>query len=131
MLNNDYAKDEYWEDCNAVCLAWKQFSSGENYRTPTTYSLELLKEHADSDFIIDARNGFEDDKEDVEWGFSFLIPNMSKTTCKHCIMIMNKANDIQEEMDMWTNEFLKYFTVTHVATTEEALTALENLRKAK
>lgn len=33
-------------------------------------SLELLREHKDSIFIVDATNGFEDVAEDVEWGFT-------------------------------------------------------------
>ena len=75
----------------------------------------MLREY-NCDFIIDARNGFEDEKEDVEWGFSSLIPEMSKTGCKRVWFIMTQVNEteIGEEMDMWTAEFLKYFAVSKV-----------------
>ena len=39
---------------------------------------------------------------------------MSNTDCKNVVFIMNKVNEIEEEMDMWTKEFRKYFTVKKV-----------------
>lgn len=107
-----------------VFLQWKQFASFENYRTPTTFALELLKKHSGSAFVIDARNGFEDEKEDVAWGFSYLLPEMSKAGCKKVAMVMNAVNDIEDEMDMWSKEFKKYFKLTRAASYEAAI---ENL----
>ena len=69
---------------------------------------------------MDARNGFEDEKEDVEWGFKVLLPAMSKTDCKIVVFILNEVNEIEEEMDMWTKEFMKYFKVKKVETLEKA-----------
>ena len=60
------------------------------------------------------KNEFKDKKEDVEWGFSVLFPAMSKTDCKNVVFIMDKVNEIEEEMDMWTKESMKYFTVKKV-----------------
>lgn len=112
---------KYAEEDNVVLLTWKQFASGENYKQPTTFAWELLKEHEDSKFIVDARNGFEDDKEDVEWGFSVLLPGIAQTTCKMVCFIMNEVNDIENEMDMWTLEFGKYFAVCKASTYKDAL----------
>jgi hypothetical protein len=83
------------------------------------FALELLKKYSNSYFVIDARNGFEDEKEDVEWAFSVLLPAMSKTSCKNVVFIMNEVNEIEEEMDMWTKEFRKYFTVKKVSCYED------------
>lgn len=127
MFDNEFCKVEYLSEENIVYLAWKKFSSGENYRKPANYALQLLREHKSSNFIIDARNGFEDDKKDVEWGFNYLLPNMGKTTCKYCIMIMNEVNDIEGEMDMWTKECLKYFKVKHTTSYEEAIKSMSDL----
>jgi quinol monooxygenase YgiN len=127
MFNNEYCKVDYLEENKAVLLAWKQFSSGENYRKPANYALEQLREHKNSNFIIDARNGFEDDKADVVWAFAELIPAMAKTDCKHIIFIMNEVNEIEGEMDMWGTEFSKYFTVTRETTKEAALEKLKEL----
>lgn len=126
MFDNEFCKVKYLEQENAVYLAWKKFSCGDNYRKPTVYALNLLKEHKKSNFIIDARNGFEDEKEDVEWGFNELLPAMGRTTCKKCIIIMNVINDIESEMDMWTMELSKYFEVSRTTTFEEALAILHN-----
>lgn len=125
MFDNEYCKVEYLKECNAVYLEWKKFSNGENYRKPTLYALELLKENKDSMFVINAQHGFEDDKEDVKWGFEVLLPSMGKTTCKSCIMIMNEVNDIEGEMDMWTAEFAKYFKVIHCISLDEGLKKLK------
>lgn len=123
-FDSEYCKVTYMVDDNAVLLTWKKFSSYENYRKPTTFALNLLRDHKDSNFIIDARNGFEDEKEDVVWGFSYLLPEMSKTGCKYVVFIMNTVNEIEEEMDMWTLEFNKYFTVNKVASYSDAVTFL-------
>jgi hypothetical protein len=86
--------------------------------------LDLLKKYTNSNFVVDARNGFEDEKEDTEWGFSVLLPAMSKTDCKTVVFIMNEVSDIEEEMDMWTKEFMKYFTVKKVKCYDEAIKAI-------
>ena len=114
-FTSEYADVQYLADKNKVLLTWKKEAKLDNYRKPATAALELLREH-NCDFIIDARNGFEDEKEDVEWGFSFLLPEMSKTGCKTVWFIMTQVNETQigEEMDMWTAEFLKYFKVRKV-----------------
>lgn len=128
IFDSDYCTVQYMEQDNAVLLAWKQKSCFENYRAPSLFMLKLLQEHPNSNYIVDARNGFEDEKEDVEWGFSFLIPEMAKTTdCKTVVFIMNPKNDIEGEMDMWGNEFRKYFYVIRVSTYEEAVQALKPL----
>lgn len=107
-------------------MKWKKFCCFEDYRNPTTFALNLLRENPGSNFVIDARNGFEDEKEDVEWGFSFLLPEMAQTDCRHVVFIMNEVNEIEEEMDMWTREFMKYFVVKKVEDFLQAKVFLEN-----
>ena len=65
--------------------------------------------YANSNFVVDARNGFEDEKGDIEWGFTVLLPAMSNTDCKKVVFIINEVNEIEEELDLWTKEFMKYF----------------------
>lgn len=110
-FDSPYCEVSYQKPDNMVLLTWKKIAAFDHYRQPTTYALELLKKHPGSNLIIDARNGFEDEKEDVEWGFSFLIPKMAETGCKMVGFIMCQANNIEEEMAMWSVEFGKYFTV--------------------
>lgn len=102
------------------CLLGKKEAKYDNYRKPATAALELLREH-NFDFVIDARKGFEDEKEDVEWGFSFLLPEIAKTGCKTVWFIMTQVNEdtIGDEMDMWTAEFMKYFAVKKVDSPEK------------
>lgn len=38
-----------------------EFCCFDNYRIPTMYASDLLKQYKESNFIIDAKNGFEDE----------------------------------------------------------------------
>jgi len=119
--DSDFCNVKYVEEDNVVLLSWKKYACGEDYRKPTTFAWELLKEHHDGKFIVDARDGFEDDKEDAEWGFSVLLPSMAQTSCKLVCFIMNEINEIENEMDMWTMEFGKYFAVGKALNYREAV----------
>jgi len=120
-FDSEFSNVKYMTDDNLVLLTWKKFCCYDDYRNPTTFALELLKKYPNSNFVVDARNGFEDEKDDVEWGFSVLLPAMSSADCKNVVFIMNEVNEIEEEMDMWTKEFMKYFTVKKVTSYEEAV----------
>jgi hypothetical protein len=123
-FDSEFCNVKYMMGDNIVFLIWKKFCCRDDYRTPALFALELLKKFKNSNFVVDARNGFEDIKEDVEWGFFVLLPSISKTDCKNVVFIMNEVNDIEEEMDMWTLEFMKYFTVKKVRSYEEAIQIL-------
>jgi hypothetical protein len=125
IFDSEYCTVQYMEHDHAVLLAWKKACCFDDYRAPSLFMLKLLQEHPGSTYIVDARNGFEDEHEDVEWGSFYLIPEMAKTTdCKTVVFIMNPENSIEEEMDMWGNEFRKYFKVIRVASYEEAVQAI-------
>lgn len=126
-FDSEYCNVKYMEDDNVVFLIWKKLACFENYREPTLFALDLLKQYPHSNFVVDARNGFEVEKEDVEWGFSELFPNMGKTDCKYVVFIMQKVNEIEEEMDMWTKEFGKYFAVIKVENYEQAISRMNRL----
>lgn len=119
-----YATVEYRENDRVVLLTWKQFCCFQNYRDATLAALTLLQNNLCSNLIIDARNGFEDDPADVEWGFSYLLPAMAKTGCKAVVMLLSVQTDIEDEMDMWGKEFGKYFSVFRVTSYAQALAAL-------
>ncbi|NJJ40572.1 hypothetical protein HCB82_15450 [Paenibacillus sp. 7028] len=119
-FDSEFCHVEYMPEDNIVFLTWKKFCSYGDYRTPTLFALELLKRYPGSNFVVDARNGFEDEQEDVEWGFSVLLPAMANTDCKHVVFILNEVTEIEDEMDMWTKEFMKYFTVKRVKSYEDA-----------
>lgn len=123
-FDSEFSNVKYIAEDNLVFLKWKKFCCYDDYRTPTTFALELLKKHSNSNFVVDARNGFEDEKDDVEWGFSVLLPSMSNTGCNIVVFIMNEVNEIEEEMDMWTKEFMKYFIVKKVTTYKDAVNTI-------
>lgn len=124
MFESDFCKVEYHKNERVIFLQWKQFCRGEDYRTPVRCVIEFARTNKGCNFIVDARNGFEDDPADVEWGFKEFLPQMSEIGCKQVVFIMNEVNDIEGEMDMWTKEFIKYFTVKRVTSYDEAITEL-------
>lgn len=127
IFDSEYCRVEYKEVDNVVLLTWKQFACFENYRAPSNFALQLLKEYTDSQLIVDARNGFEDEKEDVEWGFKVFLPALAQTGCKQISFIMNEVNEIEEEMDMWTKEVGKYVAVYRANSYENALYKMRNM----
>lgn len=120
-FDSKFCNVKYIEEDNIVLLRWKGFARSDDYREPTSFALRLLGQNPDSNFIVDARNGFEDDPDDVTWGFSFLLPAMSRTDCKYVAFIMEDVGDIQDEMNMWTREFGKYFNVLIADSYEQVL----------
>jgi quinol monooxygenase YgiN len=124
--DSEHCNVRYIENDNVVFLTWKKFARLDDYRNPTLFALDLLKQYPHSNFVVDATNGFEDDIEDVKWGFSYLLPNMAKTDCKYVVFIMQQADAIQDEMDMWTKEFGKYFAVVKANSFEQAVSKIYN-----
>lgn len=120
IFDSEFSNVTYINKDNVVLLTWKKFCCYNDYRNPTLFASKLLKENVGSNLVIDARNGFEDIKEDVEWGFKVLLPDMAKSSCQYCIFILNKIPVIEEEIDLWTAEFKKYFKVYKVTSYDEA-----------
>lgn len=121
MFNSDYAKIEFIEKDNVVFHVWKKEAHYENYRVPVKASLDLLRAHKGSSFIVDARNGFEDVKEDVEWGFDFFLPEIKKTGCKIWGFILPAKSGIEGEIDLWTKEIEKNFLVIRAESYDEII----------
>ena len=121
MFESDYAKTEYIEKDNVVFHVWKKEAHFDDYRKPVEASLEMLKAHENSIFIVDARNGFEDVKEDVEWGFNYFLPELKMTGCKVWGFILPEVSDIEGEIDLWTREIEKNFRVIRATSYESIL----------
>ena len=121
MFESDHARTEYIEKDNVVFHVWKKEAHSDDYRKPVEASLEMLREHENSIFIVDARNGFEDTEEDVEWGFTYFLPELKKTGCKIWGFILPEVSGIEGEIDLWTREIMKNFRVIRAASFEEIL----------
>lgn len=125
-FDSEFCNVKYVEEVNVVMITWKKFCCYDNYRKPTMFAKEQLKKHQNSNLIIDARNGFEDEKADVEWAFSVLLPAMAGTDCNIVVFIMEEVNKIEAEMDMWSKEFSKYFRVEKVTLYQAAIDYIMN-----
>jgi len=121
---SEFCLVDYLDKDNIVMIQWKKFCELDDYRKPTTFALNLLETNKGANLLIDARNGFEDNKEDIDWAFTFLLPEMSHTTCKTIVFLMTKVSKIEDEMDLWEKEFRKYFQVIKVNSLEDGITKL-------
>lgn len=121
MFESEFAKTDYIVKDNVVFHIWKKEAHFNDYREPVIASLEMLKAHEGSIFIVDARNGFEDVKEDVEWGFNYFLPELKKTGCKIWGFILPKVSDIEGEINLWTKEIKKNFRVIRAESYEEIM----------
>ena len=121
IFESEYAKIEYIEKDNVVFHVWKKEAHFDDYRDPVIASLKLLQKHQGSVFIVDARNGFEDVKEDVDWGFNYFLPELKKTGCNLWGFILPEVSDIEGEIDLWTAEIVKNFKVIRAESYEEIL----------
>ena len=125
MFESEFAKTEYIERDHVVFHVWKKEAHFDDYRDPVKASLEMLREHEGSLFVVDARHGFEDVKEDVEWGFNYFLPELKKTGCTIWGFILPEISEIEGEIDLWTKEIEKNFRVIR------ATSYLEILRQAR
>ena len=125
-FDSEFCNVRYMKDDNVVFLTWKKFARIDDYRQPTAFALELLGRYSRSSFVVDARNGFEDDPADVEWGFSWLLPHMAEAGCRTVAFILREVSDIEGEMDMWTKEFARYFAVVRAESYEQAIRKVRN-----
>ena len=121
QFESEFCHVTYDLERRMVLFTWKKFACGENYRKPCRFTWELFKKYPLTYLVIDARNGFEDEPEDVEWGFSEFLPGMATTKCEAVYFIMEEVSDIEEEMDMWGKEISKYFELIKVTSYEEVI----------
>ncbi len=128
MFKSEFAETEYIDKDAAVFHVWKKEAHFDDYRKPVIASLDLLKAHPGNVFIVDARNGFEDVKEDVEWGFEYFLPELKKTGCKIWGFILPEISDIEGEIDLWTSEIEKNFQVIRAVSYDEIINKIRKRR---
>ncbi len=121
MFENDFAKCEYIEKDNVVFHVWKKEAHFNDYRIPVEASLEMIRLHKGSIFIVDARNGFEDTEEDVKWGFEYFLPELKKAGCRFWGFILPEISDIEGEINLWTEEIEKNFEVIRATSYNQVL----------
>lgn len=127
MFESEFARTEYIAKGNAVLHVWKKEAHYDDYREPVIASLEMLRRHSGSIFIVDARNSFEDAPEDAEWVSRFFLPELKKTECRIWGFILPDISEIEGETDLRAAEIEKSFTVIRAGSYEDIISQAQEI----
>lgn len=124
MYETEFCNVNYLHDINVVLVTWKKFCSGEDYRKPLLYAIDLMNEHPGCSFAADTTDGFEDAPEDAQWLLDTFIPLTKKTDCKRIFFIIDRDNSLKDELEAQTTELRHHFEVTLCFDLEEVRESL-------
>lgn len=120
MYESEFCKIVVFEEDKVVYFKWFKYCAFETYRMPLRKILEELGKNPGSQLIIDARCGFEDEKEDVEWVCKEFMPALKRLGTEKVVFLTHVINEIKGEIDMFTAEFMKYAQVEQATSLAEA-----------
>lgn len=83
-FNSEYANVCLKEDDQVILLTWKKEAHLDDYRTPAQYALDLMQQNPSFNLVVDARNGFEDDKR-CGMGISIFIAGYGENQVSICL----------------------------------------------
>jgi hypothetical protein len=84
-----------------------------------------MENHNNCHYVADTRDGFENEAEDTEWLFKEWLPKVSKTNCKKIFFIIDKDNNLKEELEGQSVELKKIFEVFYCFEFEEIKNILD------
>lgn len=119
MFETEFCKIEYLKDKNAVLCQWKKFCSGNDYRNPLKYGLELINKHKATTWITDTTDGFESTPEDNEWMAKEFSPQAIESTCKRVVFIIKDDSPLKKEIELHSQLLKQFFDVKLVESLEE------------
>lgn len=125
MYHTEFCEVSYLDDLNVVVVVWKKFCSGNDYRAPLLYAIEIMKTHMGCNFVADTRDGFEDDPADMQWIFEEFIPKAIETDCEFIFFIIDEDNRLKEELEKQAGELKNYFEVKACFNLDEVREILE------
>ena len=111
MYRSEFIDVTYLEDLNVVFVKWKKFCRQDDYRKPLLYATEIMRSHANCHYVVDTRDGFENEDADTQWVFNVFLPQTAQTTCKAIFFIIDNDNLLKEELEGQSVELRKRFDV--------------------
>ena len=111
MYLSEYSEVTYLEDLNVVLVKWKKFCCNDDYRKPLLYALDILINHNNCNYVVDTRDGFENEQADTQWLLNVFLPQTTKTTCKAIFFIIDEDNKLKEHLEEQSFELKKLFDV--------------------
>ena len=70
LYSSEFSDVTYLDDLNVVFVKWKKFCRQDDYRKPLLYAIDIMKNYANCQYVVDTRDGFENDEADTQWVFS-------------------------------------------------------------
>ena len=128
MYQSEFCDVAYDEKLNIVFVKWKKFCFGDDYRNPLIFALETMRKHSGCQYVADTREGFENKPADTAWLFDEFLPETALTTCKMIFFIIDKDNNLKEELEGQAAEIRKLFNVHYCFEMDEVKSILEQHR---
>lgn len=125
MYQSKFCEVSFNEELNIVFVKWKKFCSGNDYREPLLYALDILKTREGCNFAADTTDGFENEYEDTQWLLNEFIPRSTETSCKIVFFITRHDKHLEVELEGQSIELRKYFKVYTCFSLEEVRQILE------
>lgn len=129
MYSSEYSDVSYLEDLNVAYVTWKKFCCRDDYRKPLLCALDIMRNHHNCHYAADTRNGFENEAEDTQWLFDFFLPQTALTTCRAFFFIIDKDNNLKDELEGQAAELKKFFDVHYCFGLDEIKTILNQYEK--
>jgi len=114
-----YCQISYLKKKDAILCEWLQKCSGDDYKEPLKYGLELLQKTNAITWITDTTNGFENEEEDSAWLLKEFIPQTIESSCEKIIFIIDSGSPLKNEIDEQSRVLSEYFKVVQVEDLEK------------
>ena len=128
MYRSEFCDIDYNKELNIVLTTWKKFCCKDDYRNPLLYSLEIMQENNDCQYVADTRTGFENDPADTQWLLDVFLLQAAKTSCKMIFFIIDKDNKLKDELESQSAELKKLFEVHYCFSFDEVESILNESR---
>ncbi len=97
--SSPYCAVSYNQKYNVVLVEWRKFCSGEDYRAPLRFALEIIATHPGCNYTADTRSGFENAPEDTRWVAEYFMPKAASAGCRVIYFIIDEENSLKDELE--------------------------------
>ncbi|MCB4749499.1 MAG: hypothetical protein LGB67_05450 [Sulfurovum sp.] len=111
MYNTPHCQITQIKEKNAILVKWKQKYSGDDYRNPFLYAMELVAKEQIDTWIVDTTTGFENEEADTKWLLEEFVPMMIESMIRRIIFIIAEDSPLHDEIEGQAMALREFFEV--------------------